>query len=252
MKEVRYEDAVSEVVGTILVLAITVALFSTVFVYVQVLPPANSPDQVTFSSDFSYSPTRGILHINLTEKAGNILSTNEYYLMVSIDGREYSTPLSSLNFTGPLDQGNHNNLGPGDTVHWKSSLDSIAVSDNSTFYSVVVSRNGGQLLWKSQDYTASQLSINAVYSSPNHLVGGQNFIIVAQIFTMQPSFTHVFINLESISGYPVNETMTLYTQSSNTLTFYYNSIAPSTIPSNAVILIYAENSGSRTAYSMQL
>ena len=70
LKEIRREEAVSEVVGTILILAITVVLFAAIFFYVQQFPLANPSQQVTVYPEISYNPASGILYENITLKAG--------------------------------------------------------------------------------------------------------------------------------------------------------------------------------------
>ena len=115
MKKVIEEEAVSEVVGTILVLAITVVLFSAVFVYVQQFPLATTSKQITVVQQLSYNIDTHTLFENLTEKTGSILLRSDTYFVVLIDNHEYSTNLANLRVKSPYE--NSSSLfEPGDTI----------------------------------------------------------------------------------------------------------------------------------------
>lgn len=252
MREVKSEEGVSEVVGTILVLAVTVVLFSTVFAYVQYIPAANIPQQVVLFPEFSLNGREHILYVNLTEKAGSILVRNAAYLMIFINGKEYTNSLTSLQVTGPINGGSDKYFGPGDTVHWNSKIESIEISDNSTFYSLLFYKASNQTLWKSQNYTGNQISVISAYSIPFPLVKKQQFTIVVQIFTLDTSSTSVKVNLTSLFGNNTNESMISYLVSGNLLTYYYSTIAPTRIPANASALVYLESGSSTETYSVPL
>ncbi len=78
------EDAVSEVVGSILTLAITVVLFSSVFATVTQLEGPDEKYHVELKSDLDYHDS--VHYVNITHEGGKELSTSGLRFTILIDG----------------------------------------------------------------------------------------------------------------------------------------------------------------------
>ncbi len=89
------KHAVSDVIGNILVLGITVVMFSSVFLWVNTLPPPRPKVGVTFSPGLELDATGG--WVNVTHSGGESLKASETNLRVIIDG--------TYNFKGIADGG---------------------------------------------------------------------------------------------------------------------------------------------------
>ncbi len=238
MKQIRREEGVSEVVGTILVLAITVVLFSAVFVYVSQIHRPVAPQLINVNSEIYFDGRSGILYENVTEVSGSVLSRDGAYLMVFINGTEASYPSSSLPITGP--QGNEtDHLGPGDTIHWNSGLLDVGVSANSSFKSELFYEPSNQVLWQSQNYALNEFSITSEYVTPFPVLPGKSFTLVIEISALDSSSLSVFVNLTSLFGNATNSSMHLFSSSGNQYTYYYSVVAPMNVPPGSHAEIYA-------------
>ncbi|MGC8645305.1 MAG: type IV pilin N-terminal domain-containing protein [Thermoplasmata archaeon] len=162
LKPVNEEDGVSEVIGTILILAITVVLFSAVFAYVDQIPKASSPVQVYFSSNLSYDHSTGVLYENVTDEGGSIILRNSTYFVVFTSNKVYRFSVGALNVTA---QHSHHPsyLEPGDTLHWSSVLlpGGEVYGEFKTMIQYVVT---GQVLWEAS-YNLSSLPTNPLVPS---------------------------------------------------------------------------------------
>ncbi len=179
MKEVFREEGVSEVVGTILVLAITVALFGTVFVYVQhVPPPSEAPSAVIFPS---VRISDGHLYLNISDKGGSTFISNDTFLFVYVNGQIHSFLLFEL--TGKP------TFGPGDTLYLNGSQpNSISVTSNSSLYFILFSKQYNSIVWKSQNFVGSELAIGGGYATATP-VNAPPFIVRITNFTFPINVT---------------------------------------------------------------
>lgn len=243
MRKVREEQAVSEVVGTILILGITIVLFAAVFVYVQQFPLATPSEQVTIYSEITYNPNSHILFENLTDKAGSILLRSESSLVILINDNEYSNLLSSLHISSPY-KNSSNYLEPGDTITWNSSSTGSPVSSNSTVNSMLIYKPSNQILWQSRNSLSNQVAITAFYVTPSPMKANESYTIVVQVHTYDPNATVVHLNLTSLYGINLNTTMDLYSVSGNTASFYYLGTSPASIPAYSVAIVFANSGGS--------
>jgi len=84
MRELRKkEKGVSEVIGTILILAITVVLFSSIFYYVAVMPPPKSQVYSSFVSSYQIN-SNGTFNITVTNNGGESLPVDFTELLVAV------------------------------------------------------------------------------------------------------------------------------------------------------------------------
>ncbi|MEM0138667.1 MAG: type IV pilin N-terminal domain-containing protein [Thermoplasmatales archaeon] len=141
LKSIRPENGVSEVVGTILIIAITVILFSSIFVYVEQIPRPTLPVQVYFSSEVSYSAS-DIMYENITDEGGSIVQLSSLTLVLLIGKDVLRFPLDELSVTPH--QSSY--LEPGDTIHFSYSL---AGEQISSVESIIEYAPTGQVLWES-------------------------------------------------------------------------------------------------------
>ncbi|MEM0167943.1 MAG: type IV pilin N-terminal domain-containing protein [Thermoplasmatales archaeon] len=140
LKPIRHENGVSEVFGTILIIAITVVLFSSIFVYVEQIPRATPPVQIYFNSEVGYSPS-GTMYENITDEGGSIVQISSVNLILLIGKEVLRFPLDELNVTP-----HSNYLEPGDTIHFSYSL---AGEQISSVESIIEYAPTGQVLWES-------------------------------------------------------------------------------------------------------
>ena len=250
MKRVKYEEGVSEVIGTILILAITVILFSAVFIYLQQLPPAQTSEQITVSQEISFNSSSHTLYENITEKTGSILQRSGTYLTILINGKGYTDVISSLEITDPY--GNSSgNFEPGDTIHWSSLSRGINVPGNSVVHSILFYRPTNQIVWQTQNNLSDVLSITAAYYYPSPLIANSSFTFTVQVFTLNVAATHVYLNLISPQGGNSNRSMILYDVSGNLADYFYSATSQSHISSGYEAVIFATSPGvseTRTVY----
>lgn len=84
MRELRKkEKGISEVIGTILILAITVVLFSSIFYYVAVMPPPQSQIYSSFVSNYQIN-SNGTFNITITNYGGESLPVNSTEFLVAV------------------------------------------------------------------------------------------------------------------------------------------------------------------------
>jgi len=240
MREVYREEGVSEVVGTILILAITVALFATVFMYTQHIPAAQKAAQVIIYPNIYID--NGTLFVNLSDKGGTILSGNSTYLIIDANGTIHSYLVYQLSKI----MGNNilTRYGPGITLHFNSS-NTFKVSENSTFSIILFSKQYNSILWKSQSYSSSNIFIVYAYSTPAQISPGEYFTIYAQVYTLQPSRTYASLNLSTLFGKGIDNNVTMQTLSveGNIKLFYGTFVSPSFIPSKPTAEITSWISG---------
>ncbi|MEM0152376.1 MAG: type IV pilin N-terminal domain-containing protein, partial [Thermoplasmata archaeon] len=75
MIKFKKEKGVSEVIGTLLILTITVILFSSVFYYVATMPPPKSQVYASFQASYSIN-NEGFANITITNVGGESLNAN--------------------------------------------------------------------------------------------------------------------------------------------------------------------------------
>ncbi len=237
VKDIYHEEGVSEVVGTILILAITVALFATVFAYTQHIPPPSKSSQAIIYPSISISNNH--LYLNLSDKAGSSYLSNYTYLIVNSNGATHSFLLYSLTGKGTF--------GPGDNIYLNGSEYNIQVTKGSNFYILLFSKQYNSIIWKSQNFVGNTLSILNVQVVPSPIIPSQTFTILANVYTLSPSNTQVDMILPSYFGSSnsnVNVTMTKYPSTGNIIEYYATYTAPVSIPSSAYANVTAYISGS--------
>jgi len=213
LKQVRGEAGVSEVVGTILILAITVVLFTAVFAYVSQIPKTSSPVQIYFSSTLSYSNSTGIIYENVTDEGGNIVLRNNTDFIVMTAGNIYRFSSWDLYVTSQFPHPS-SYLEPGDTIHWSSVLlDGKKLSGElRTMIQYTIT---GQILWEatyniSSTFTDFKENTGKSYS---YLLPGSEFTLLGSsgehgfsgnTFQLNLFFTHSFQYIHPYTLQPVH------------------------------------------------
>lgn len=101
----KKEDGVSQAVGVILILAVSISILSVAFSVVNHLPTAADPSATIKMGNFelvnsNHSSNDGWLVFSMVYSSGPTVSGNGSGLVISINGASYFYPLSSFNDTG--------------------------------------------------------------------------------------------------------------------------------------------------------
>ena len=255
MRIVYREEGVSEVIGTILVLAITVVLFTTVFIYVQHIPSAQKSAQISIIPNFLI--TDGNLNITLNDKSGTPLDVNNTYLSVVIGGSVYSATLAAL--SKQLNSGltiSNGYFVPGGTLWWNSSGRDITINPNTTYGALIFSKQYNQIMWQSQNYFtsfANSFGIISAYSSPTPIVPSQYFDVFVQVYSTSNAVS-VYGNFSSLNGSKSLDNMSfqLLSGQGDIKTYYTTLLAPSSIPPSATANITAVSLGQKRFDNLSL
>ncbi len=212
----RSDRGVSDVVGTILLLALTVTLFSSIFLFVDTFPKPPAQPASQFSAELYYGATVSgsapINAIKITHLAGPTLAPNtgvSIYLFSSDHPTRFT---SAFTLTNGLNGSNAWNLGGT----WWLSLTSYSLKtpDNITI-SIVSSTS---LLYR---VTLPGLVVNlppqfvAVGTTPAQPTAGEAFTVYAEIVDPTLKTDSVYANVSQIPD-PGIGTDTLMTYSSTT------------------------------------
>ncbi len=138
------DNGVSEVVGTLLILAITVALFATVFTFVNTMPRATNEVQVTVYPE--YAENSKYFYLNLTIVSGTPLKTSGIICVLSVNGETYSSN-NGQNWIIPTDIYIYPGNGPDNTIQFKGNA---PLSGN--FYAFIEYRYTDQIIWQMSFY----------------------------------------------------------------------------------------------------
>ncbi|MBS3817461.1 MAG: type IV pilin [Candidatus Thermoplasmatota archaeon] len=178
------EEGVSEVVGAILTLSITVILFTSVFAGIQELEPPEEETYVDFNSNYEHNGDTD--YINISHEGGDWLRTNNLNFIILIDdvSERYRIEDSNVTLTG--DDGSSWSIGEEVLIEDNLSLDSdsyleLLIQDednNKVIYSSVLLEDGLDLIdirdpyidygdeWKDYAVPGQKITINAEVISP--------------------------------------------------------------------------------------
>ncbi len=239
MRRSRRKRGVSDVVATIILLAMTVTLFSAIFAFVTTFPRPPAQNSNQFQATLVYGGTSGspvVVGVNITHLAGpSVPSTASVYLKSALHPTQCP-------FTGavPVSQGIGStawSLGQvwvgnfasfpacGGTYAGDSLSDNITVyiiNQNNMIFTVVLPGQG----------IGTPPAITSVRYSPDPLATGTQFWVNATIVgSVKPN--SVYLNLGSAPGFPAPVKMT-YFASSGTWSYAGSGIAQSGIYSGFI------------------
>jgi FlaG/FlaF family flagellin (archaellin) len=150
-KDWRNDSGVSEVIGNILILMITVILFSSIIAFVQQMPVPEQVTKVDFSASITFSDNSRHANLTLVHAGGKVLLAKDIRIDVDQDNAIYPHNLSEdSNFTSTT-------WSTGKP--WTVQLDGLR--STSTIVVTVVDLERSQMIW------TSQVTGGAVGSPPN-------------------------------------------------------------------------------------
>ncbi len=233
----KKEGGVSEVLGSILVLLITVLLFSTVFYYVSTMPTPNPRIYAQFDATLNVEQdASGNYYLNITVKnvGGEALVDWRTMFIVVIDFTAKQHMLSEGNLTAqPFDS--DGKFSQGESFYYLSSWDGFVYNDKDAIRALDISvtlydKSSGNIIWSSklQGRTNMPPILIRLTSNPSPIVLGHTAAIKAMIFDPDSS--------DDVSTYKVGIDFTLSNISQAIQNDQNSGINPSYVP-----LTYSEN-----------
>ncbi|NPA75568.1 MAG: type IV pilin, partial [Euryarchaeota archaeon] len=218
MKVMRKEKGVSEVLGSILVLLITVTLFSSVFYYINTIPTPKQGTYSEFNAKIQFFNESGSTYVNITVEnvGGESIKVSTTMFIVAIDlsvDRHMLTEFGNQSFVkdGWFSQGEsffYNSSWYGQTATPQSNIE-IMLYDTST----------QQVIWTAKLHGSYNMPpvLVSVFSNPTPIVLGKYATISAIIFDPDTA--------QSISDYKVWIDLSSLNESSNvTMTYSSNNL----------------------------
>jgi FlaG/FlaF family flagellin (archaellin) len=220
-RAIRSKRAVSEVVGTILILALTVTLFSSIFFFVNTFPkPAQQPSSQFQGQLYTTTVTKGthtwtnVTYVTITHLGGPVLyNFNTVFYVVSQAHPQNTTATYTLT-NGGFGAAPSASWGTGQVWNLSIAADHLTLPDNVTV--TVVS--AGNVVYR-QTLPGTNPTIPPIFdnegTSPAIPVTGSTFSIFAQISDpfLPTSSKQVYVNITT-SGLTCTNPQSAY--SSNT------------------------------------
>ncbi len=139
------EEGVSEVVGSILTLVITVSLFSSIFIGVQSLQPPEGGNHIDFSATFEKNKINEY-YINITNEGDGTLSSECSINIVDEDGVSHPYSFSDDSSGNDFNDGEWN---LGDTLNLKfSGSEKDIFEDSKSVELVIIDDRKSRVVWR--------------------------------------------------------------------------------------------------------
>lgn len=198
---------VSEIIGTILMLAITVVLFSSIMVFVTNMPQPISRPNADFLSSLTYNTTTNSGIVTLTHNGGEALNDYETQLLVIVDGNIRLTPRTmaagGLGATWGIGQ------------KWTCWISSLAAAN--TLEIMVVDLHSNSQIWDGKISAGAGNNAPVILqrwtdSDPNTLTadtvieGDSYFWLYVRVTDLDNDLNSVTVNAASIPGGISSET----------------------------------------------
>ena len=233
----KKEGGVSEVLGSILVLLITVLLFSTVFYYVSSMPTPNPKIYAQFDANLEIEQdASGQYYLNITVKnvGGEALMDWRTMFIVVIDFTAKQHMLSEAPLASqPFDS--DGKFSQGESFYYNSSWDGFNYTDESAIRILDISvtlydKNTGDIIWSSklQGRTNMPPVLLRLTSSPAPVLLNSWVVIKAIVFDPDPN--------DDVSTYKVGVDFTV-----SDIRLSVNNTQNSGIDISYVPLTYSEN-----------
>ncbi|MBX8633246.1 MAG: type IV pilin [Thermoplasmata archaeon] len=184
----RKDSGVSEIIGDILILGITVTLFSTIFLYVNAFPTPNAQTYADFNATLSNttSPT----YLNITHEGGQALTSSLTAVVVQVN---QNTSVFSL------DEGYGQNFSHWNSVRWTIDIlwgvnltGSLAVTSTSVVMVSIIDKANNYLVWSSVlqgKPSHVRPVIQSAWALPNPVSPGSNITVYASIYGSNHAIT---------------------------------------------------------------
>ncbi|MVT36020.1 MAG: type IV pilin, partial [Euryarchaeota archaeon] len=143
---IKREKGVSEVIGTLLILTITVVLFSSVFYYVATMPPPQSRVYASFQASY-FIDNEGFANITIKNVGGeslNAASTNIIFVFTNNTGT-FTAIHPLTDFVLQLKSTTWN---VGSSIVYNSSIDKVHVTYLSGITLYIIDKNSNSLVWQ--------------------------------------------------------------------------------------------------------
>jgi len=194
---------VSDVIATLLILAITVTLFSTIFVWVQTLPPPTGKRYVEITGESGVgevSPGQYRYYVNLTHKGGEALSKNMVTIVISLPDITPTPPTFVRTISDSLVP-----LGDfwdsGETWRWNTTGTYTKPDSNVTVTVIDTVKN--QILWQGSipgpDINAPPQILERG-TDPEIVETGKTFIVWAIVKDRDLNFDSVYVDLRKLDN----------------------------------------------------
>jgi len=195
----RKDSGVSEIIGDILILGITVTLFSTIFLYVNAFPTPNAQTYADFNASLASTGQLAITH-----EGGQILTSSLTAIVVQINQSTSVYSMSQGLYITPQNTSSLWSLPRWSTGQtWAINLTG---TDASSIVSVsIIDRANNYLVWSTvlngQPKNLKPLIQNA-YASPNPVTPGKQIVVYAVIYGTQGKSNNFNLtaNLSLVSG----------------------------------------------------
>ncbi|NPA75473.1 MAG: type IV pilin, partial [Euryarchaeota archaeon] len=187
MKVLIKEKGVSEVLGSILVLLITVTLFSSVFYYINTIPAPKSGTYAEFDATLQMVEEHGKYYANITLKnmGGESLNNGKTMLVIVIDAtvdRHMLTEFGNQSFA------KDNYFSQGEEIIYNSSWFHIPATPVSTISIMLYDKSTSQVIWEEnlQGKISMPGVLVGVMSNPTPILLGKRATITAIIANPNP------------------------------------------------------------------
>ncbi|MFP3318410.1 MAG: type IV pilin [Thermoplasmata archaeon] len=200
---IKREKGVSEVIGTLLILTITVVLFSSVFYYVATMPPPQSRVYASFQASY-FIDNEGFANITIKNVGGeslNAASTNIIFVFTNNTGT-FTAIHPLTDFVLQLKSTTWN---VGSSIVYNSSIDKVHVTYLSGITLYIIDKNSNSLVW--QEVLSGQLPglyISGLSYSPNPIPSGTSYLTTFTAYVIYNLNTNqipkVYLDLSSVKG----------------------------------------------------
>ncbi|MGC8992371.1 MAG: type IV pilin N-terminal domain-containing protein [Thermoplasmata archaeon] len=252
------EKGVSEVIGTLLMLVITVVLFSSIFYYVATIPTPQSQIYSTFSAQLILpSNNNGTFNITIKNNAGEalLISTTELIISISNPSHQVVHMLTYPQIYSQLLSQSSNYLkgyfAPGMNFTYHSWWDNIYDYNSQMIIHVyLIDIQNNQVVWNSVlQGIEKPLYIIGISYNPSPFPAVTSFIgkiFAYVIYNNQGSIPKVTISIPKLSIN--NQTMLYYNQ----YTFEYSQPFANLRPGNYTVWINATLNNIKSSYQTLL
>ncbi len=204
MKVKRQEEGVSEVLGSILVLLITVTLFSSVFYYVETIPIPKEGTYSEFNANMKLVESGGKTYANITVEnvGGESLPADKTMFIVVVDSQVKRHMLSALGESFASD----NEFSQGEKFWYNSSEDGLVVTPESAVAVALYDKANMKMIWTATLHGNINLPgiVIGVMSDPMPIVLGKYASVKAIVFDPNqgedPSTYEVGVDLSALNG----------------------------------------------------
>lgn len=195
----RDRRGVSEIIGDILILAITVVLFTSVFFFVNAIPTPSSQTYANFQATLT-PPVAGKSTLNITNTGGQTLNayTTEIVIQENQTSSIYTMQLGNTYVDGAVKPWTANSWGVNEI--W--SLNLTGVSSTTVVSISIINKASNSLVWSivltGRTGTLEPL-IEQAFADPNPAAPGGSIEIYAQV-AGNPKTTSVNASLRYVNG----------------------------------------------------